>query len=321
MENLSLKVGYLSYTQRMDDMENKTNKTDFTKGEKGLLLTATDVEEYYAYKKQKKMAEVMDALARSEGVIEGVDDVQRAVERALRIHQAAVRVYPTRLLQARERLSQGKVRLDCWIGAGGETLTKVKAYEVKLAKRLGASELTLVLTPSLAEACRYAEIRKELRKIKRVAKKTCLKIWVDKRYPYSTAVRLARLGAEMGVQYISIPYFAGCERLRFELFGGCQLEVVGVETLADFKKMVGAGAGRIVTAHAYEFYNQWMKEVESIRYTPPKVEAVKEEKAPPKPKEEEKKMENTEKVQENQPKKDPETDYRCRLEGTELKFL
>ena len=272
----------MSYTQRMENVENKTSQTECTK-EKGLLLTASDAEEYYAYKKQKKIAEIMDALSHTEGVIEGVDDVQRATERAMRIHQAAVRMTPTRLLQAKEYLPRGKVRLDCWIGGNGETLTKVKMREARLAKRLGASELTLVLTPSLVESCRYVEICKELRKLKRVAKKNCLKVWLDKQYPYSTLAHLARLSAEVGAQYVSVPYFAGCERLRFELFNGCQLEVFGVETLADFKKMTGAGVGRVVTSHGYDFYLQWMKEAEMIRYIPPKTEEEKVENATKKP--------------------------------------
>jgi hypothetical protein len=204
--------------------------------------------------------------------------------------------------------------MDCWIGGNGETLTKVKAYETRLARKMGATELTLVLTPSWVEACRYAEIRKEIKRIKRVAKTTPLKVWLDRQYPYSTVAHLARLGAEVGVQYVSVPYFAGCERLRFELFGDCRLEVFGVETLADFKKMVGAGVGRIVTARAFDFYKQWMKEAEEIRYIPPKIETIKPEKTGEKPK-------DSEKVEQNIPAKSPEIERRPKMEGGELKFL
>lgn len=303
----------------MENVENKTNNVECTKdamgqADKGLLLTATDAEEYYAYKKQKKVAEIMDALAHTEGVVEGMDDVQRAVERAMRLHQVSIRMTPTRLMQAREYLTRGKLGIDCWIGGNGETLTKVKVYEARLARKMGASELTLVLTPSWVESCRYAEIRKELKRIRRVAKTTCLKVWLDKQYPYSTVSHLVRLGAEVGVQYVSIPYFAGCERLRFELFGDCRLEVFGVETLADFKKMIGAGVGRIVTARGFDFYKQWMKEAEEIRYIPPKMEAIKPEKTLENPKNEERKGENM-------PLKSSETETRPKTEAGELKFL
>ena len=150
---------------------------------------------------------------------------------------------------------------------------------------------------------------------------------MDKSYPYASILRVARICSEVGAQYFSIPYFAGCERLRFDLTGGCALEISDVETLADFKKMQGAGVGRIVTSHIWEIYSEWMREVDQIGL------AV-----------EEKKVENSVKVEEKQPEMpkieqktenkaletpknaivktyNPETDYSCRLENGRLKFM
>lgn len=250
----------------MENMENKTKTNEnFTKAEEGrLLLSETDAQEYYAYKKQRKIAQIMAALARSEGMLDGKDDIQRVAERAARIHQAAVRVTPTYFTLAKEYLSRGNVRVDCLIGGNGETVTRVKEYEAKLMRKMGASELTVAVTPSWLEGCRYAEIKKELRRLMRVAKNASIKVWVENTYPYATVAHVGRIASEVGARYLSVPYFAGCERLRFDLFGGCKLEVVGVETLADFKKMIGAGVGRIVTAYGFDMYAQWMKEVEEI---------------------------------------------------------
>ena len=266
LKKAGIKRRDLLHTWHMDNMENKTKSSeDFTKAEEGrLFLSETDAEEYYAYKKQKKIAQIMSALARSEGILDGKDDIQRVAERAARIHQAAVRVTPTYFTLAKEYLSRGNVRVDCVIGGNGETVTKVKEYEAKLMRKMGASELTVAVTPSWLEGCRYAEIKKELRRLIRVAKNTSVKVWVENSYPYATVARVARIAAEVGARYFSIPYFAGCERLRFDLHSGCKLEVVGVETLADFKKMIGAGVGRIVTAYGFDMYSQWMKEVEEI---------------------------------------------------------
>ena len=56
----------------MDDMENKTKMSEVSTKEEGrLLLSEKDAAEYYAYKKQKKIAHIMGALARSEGVVDG----------------------------------------------------------------------------------------------------------------------------------------------------------------------------------------------------------------------------------------------------------
>jgi hypothetical protein len=72
--------------------------------------------------------------------------------------------------------------------------------------------------------------------------------------------------------------------------------------------MIGAGVGRILTSHAWELYNEWMKETEKVVTFTPKEELEKP-KTEPKP------------LPPELPcKPNPQTDYRCRLEGTQLKF-
>jgi deoxyribose-phosphate aldolase len=259
----------------MEDMENKSIENDSTKDNENLTaekmpktpvtLSPTDAAEYRAYKKEKKMLEINEAIARSESVVGAQDDAVRVMERASRIRQAAIRVSPSRFLQVKEYLMRGSVKVDCVIGGDGEMMPKVKAYEAKLARRLGAKELTVAVTPSLLDACRYGEIKKELRRVKRAAKKACVKVGMNGGYSYATVARVARIAAEVGAQYFSIPYFVGCERIRFDLAGGCQLEVTEVETLADFKKMMGAGVGRVVTSHGFEIYSEWIKEAENMK--------------------------------------------------------
>ena len=138
LKKAGIKCRRLLHTWHMDNMENKTKSSEnFTKAEEGrLLLSETDAEEYYAYKKQKRIAQIMSALARSEGILDGKDDIQRVAERAARIHQAAVRVTPTYFTLAKEYLSRGNVRVDCVIGGNGETVTKVKEYEAKLMRKM-----------------------------------------------------------------------------------------------------------------------------------------------------------------------------------------
>ena len=266
----------MSHTLHMDDMENKTKTTEPTKEEGRLLLSETDAAEYYAYKKQKKITQILDALARSEGVLDGKEDAQRVVERAARIHQAALRVTPTYFYSAREYLSRSNIHVDCLIGGNGETVTKVKTYEARLMKKMGAKELTVAVTPSWLDGCRYAETKKELRRFMRVAKGLNVKVWMGSHYPYATISRVGRIASEVGAKYFSIPYFTGCERLRYDLFDGCRLEVVGVDNLTDFKKMIGAGVGRIVTAYGFDMYTQWMKEAEQTENLPKKEEGKQE---------------------------------------------
>lgn len=246
-------------------MENKTNGEIQTKdeAERGLLISRSDAEEFRAYKRQKRIGEIMMAISRSATPIGAKEDAVRIAERATRLRQAAVKITPSRFVQARDYLTKNHVKIDMIVGGNGETLAKVKAFEAKAARKLGASELTVVATPSLVATCRYGEIKKELKKIARAAKGVCLKVWIDKNYPFTTIARMARISAEVGAKYFCVPYFAGCERLRYDLSFGCLLEISDVETLADFKKMAAAGMGRIVSSHISEIYAEWLKEVEA----------------------------------------------------------
>lgn len=250
-------------------MENSGNKNNFEISTKetandGVTISTKDAEEYRAYKRQKKIAEITGALSRSATPIDAKGDMKRLTERAARFRQKAVKVTPTQLLQVKSYLLKSKVELDCIVGGDGETISKVKAYEAKLARRAGAKELTLVLAPSMILTCCYGEIKKEIKRIKRAAKTATVKVWVDKKYPFPMLARIARICSEMGAAYFCVPYFTGCEKLRYDLFKTCGLEVSEVETLADFKKMAGAGVERIVTSHISEIYTEWMKEAENM---------------------------------------------------------
>ncbi len=146
------------------------------------------------------------------------------------------------------------------------------------------------------------------------------------------------------MKYLSVPNFAGCERVRMDLTDGCALEVVGVETGAEYRKLVEAGVARIVTDRAWEIYADWLREaneravVQTVENLPTlqdtqRVSVQNHEIAG--------KAENALKKENNQeresvgkpvvpllPRPQEETrfspsemDYRCRLEGTQLKFL
>ena len=314
----------LSHNQRMETKtQQKQAFTNANEGATNVLISSKDAEEYKAYKRQKKVSEIMSAMSRSETSLLKGENVQRACERAARLKQSAVKVFPSALSAAGFYLSGTQVHIDCIIGGTGETLSKVKKYEAKLALKKKANELTLVIAPSLIDTLRYGEIKREIKRIAKLSKKAQLKVWVDKKYPYSTMARLARICSDVGVKYFSIPYFDGCERLRFDLRGGCLLEVSDVETVAQFKKLLSFGIGRVVTDKIWELYSEWMLEAEKISLEKPKPMETKKEEPPSPEKKEEKKEEktSTEKIEKAKKAYDPETDYCCRLEGTELKFI
>ena len=256
MEKNGINALVLSNTLRMEQVQ--AIKTE------GVTITTQEAEEYCAFKKQKKTAEILSAMRKTTALSKGLMDVTGLCERALRLQMASVKTLPTVFLGYRDAFLRNGVRADCIVGGTGETFAKVKACETKCAVRLGAREISLVLTPSLIANCRYAELKKEVKKVKRATKKCVLKACVLGEYPRATLLRLGRLVSELGVQYFSIPYFPGCETFKTELGDGCLLEVTGVKTLEDFKRLTVAGVGRIVLSNAWELYVEWMREVENI---------------------------------------------------------
>ena len=256
MDNVDLLAG-----QKNSDGKSSTQTVE--RKEDVLRISNREALEYCAYKKQKKVSSIMEGISRAVCVLDEKEDVHRALAQAQRFRVSAIRVTPLQLEKNSAKFVERGVSADCIIGGNGETLSKVKACEAKLALRLKARQLTVTLAPSYINACRYAEMRREIRRIRRLAKKSILKVSVC---GGSTAnlSRLARICSEVGVDYFSIPYFHGCERIKAELSGGVKLEVVGVESLENYKKLVQAGVGRIVTSRIAEFYEKWIQEVEKI---------------------------------------------------------
>ena len=319
----------MSHTSCMENQEQE--KQDFTKAndffipEKRVSLSTQEAMEYRDYKRQKKRVEILSALAKSEGVLTGREDAGRISDRAAKIRQAAVRLTPIRLENAAEFFVRRGVAIDCIVGGNGETLAKVKAYEAKTAVKMGAKEITLILSPYQIEHCRYAEIKREIKRVLRAAKKAKIKVSVDKQYPRANMARLARLCGELGVAYFCIPYYDGCEVLRMDMSGGCKLQVSEVENLEQYRRLIGAGVGRIVTARAWEIYNEWMLEVEKIDF--PELTGEVDPQILEKTQEEEKPLLlppnfiGRESLLPLSERKLAETPTCCKTDGAELKFL
>jgi deoxyribose-phosphate aldolase len=309
-------------------METKLTQKDNSTKEKSILLSLSDAEEYKRFKRQKRVAEIMSLISNSESDLLRGENIQRTCERALRLKQAAVKVYPSSLVATAFYLRGTSVKLDCIIGGNGETLPKVKQYEAKIAMRRGANELTLTLSPTLIQACRYGELKREVKRIVRTAKKAGVKVWVDKNYPLSTLGKIVRLSGEAGAKFVSIPYFKGCEVLRFDLRGGCKLEVQGLQTGAEVERLLSSGVGRIVTDKAWDIYSEWMVAAERLT-VPQEEEPIEEKQEKSEEKKEEGKQEKDKDKTETPidngeskpPVSDPEKDYRCRLEGKQLVFF
>lgn len=283
--------------------------------EESVCISRREAEEYRAYKRKKLQADIANALASSESSILNGEDAGRVCERAIRLRQAAVKVPITRLAVASRYLAGSKVKLDCVVGGTGETLTKVKMLEARLAAKKKAAEITLVVAPSLVDGCRYGEIRKEVKKVRRAVGKVPLKVRVEQTASLTTLARIARIACETGAKFFSVPYFDECFRLNVNFTRGCALEVSSVNDTDAFRKLSRVGVGRIVTDRGFEIYAEWLKK----GYEELVAQSVKEEKEKNPPMEAGQDKAN-EKTGEKEKNASSETDYRCRVEGTKLTF-
>lgn len=246
-------------------MEREENLTKATTDSDSVLLPRKEAVEYYEYKRKKKREEICEAISRSECTLKEVSKVKSVCEKAHKLRQSAVRVTPVELVQIENSFKNGWVVADCVIGGTGETLPKVKAYEARLALRKKAKELTVMLSPSLLASRSYGGIRKELKKLRKIAKNALLKAYAPKGTEREVLSGMCRVCSEVGVDYFCVPYFVGCERLILELSGGCRLEVSEVSDTETYKKLSIAGVGRIVTDNAEYIYTEWLKELDKIR--------------------------------------------------------
>lgn len=236
----------------------------------GLVLSPAEAEEYCAFKRQKRVSEVYVALSKSEveTPIQNTGDVKKACETAKKIGSVAVRLSPNFLPVAFSFLQGSGILLDALVGGTGETLTKVKAYEAKKAIGAGASEITLVLSETAFSSGKTGEVKKEIKKVCKAAKKHPVKVRVfggDE----NAILRLCKLAEGGGAKFLSVPYYVGAEKLRREIGSACMLEITGVETPTDYKTLVLAGVERITTNSGEEIFSSLMDEAENTGFSVP----------------------------------------------------
>ena len=110
-----------------------------------------------------------------------------------------------------------------------------------------------------------------------------------------------------------------------DMSGGCKLQVSEVENLEQYRRLIGAGVGRIVTTRAWEIYNEWMLEVEKIDF--PELTGEVDPQILEKAQEEEKSLLlppnfiGRESLLPLSERKLAETPTCCKTDGAELKFL
>ncbi len=246
------------------ESENKLGKNS------GIVLSPSEAEEYCEFKRQKRIAEVAAALAKSEPYAADRElfqgELKKIADSAKRVKAAAVRANPLHVAYLRGLLEGSGTTVDCVVGGIGETIAKVKGYEAKLAVRGGAREITLIPSYCALKSGRTGDTKREIKRVCRAARRAIVKVAADKSLTYAEMLRLAKLASECGAKYLTVEFFPDCGRLKRDLHDSCMLEVTGVETAGDYKSLIAAGTERIGTSHAEEIYAELMKEAENCSF-------------------------------------------------------
>lgn len=220
--------------------------TDFTGA--SIVLSPAEAEEYCVFKRKKRVDEVLAALKKT--VILPPEDlsaaeISKCAEAARGVKALALRV-PSNKVAAARNASAGGAAVDAIVGGNGETSWQVKRYEAKRALRDGAGRITLILSPSAVQTGKTGETKREIKKVCKAVKKRPVTVALPENVAARTDKaawkKIAGLAADYGAKYLSVPFFAGAEELRTFLKDTCMLEVTGVQTAADFKTMIAAGA-------------------------------------------------------------------------------
>ncbi len=264
----------LSYTRSMEKSIGQSGAQTVETKRTGILLSDSEAEEYRNFKRQKYIAAVNQNIRRACLDLTEVNSVQEISELCALAKKhliATVRTTPDRLPTVRAALLESQTKIDVLLGGTGKTLWKVKAYETKLCVRSGAGELTVMPNPAFLETEKFTELKKELKKILKKAKTIPVKVFIAKQGELPKLFRLSRLLKELGVG-MSVPYFLGVERIKLDDKTGSFLEVRGVETAAEYQKMIGAGVERIQTSRLVEIYAELIKEAENYSFSVPVAE-------------------------------------------------
>ena len=241
-----------------------------------IVLSPAEAEEYCIFKRQKRVEEVLNSLKKTVLAPEkdlSFDELKKCAETARASRSVAVRVPPNKVVFTRNALSGSGVLTDCVVGGNGETTAQVKRYETKRAVRDGAGRITLILSSTAVKTGRWNEVKKDIKKVCRAAKKRPVTVALHSDSSKTTGAnewkKLAALSADCGARYISVPFYRGAAELRGFLKDTCMMEVTCVNNSADFKTLVASGVECLGVLGLETIRAELLYEAENCSFTVP----------------------------------------------------
>lgn len=244
---------------------------DGAKADGSVMISAEEAKEYCAYRRKKAADEVNATFKRAVLRAEETDflydaELKKLALSAKNLSATAVRVPLGRLAALKGWLQGSGVKADVLVGRGGETTAKVKRYETKRAVGGGAERITLHISPVAVRAGKFAEIKREVKKVKKAAKKIPLTVALpDSDAAYvseSVLLSIGKILAEQGGGCLSIPFRRGIGALCLKLQGTCVAEITGVCTAEEYEEAAKNTAAIVCPVRAEEIRRKLLKDAD-----------------------------------------------------------
>ncbi len=230
-----------------------------------MILSAAEAAEYGEFKRTRREAEISVSLHK---LI--VDASRRETDKftlksacncVRKLFSYGVLVSPVGIAAAKRHLAESESYVIALVGGTGETLLSVKRYEAKKAIAAGAKEIRLVLCYSALKAGNLGYLKREVKKLKKTARKLALVVSVEDHTLSSDEVALAvRCACDGGADAV-------CVRGETELVlralrvsaGKIRVDASGVENAEQLRALQKAGAACITTACAEKIAEEMYK--------------------------------------------------------------
>lgn len=243
-------------------------------GMEGTVISAAEAVEYGEFKRTKREAEI--AVACKKLLVDASRRetdryaLKTACESARKLGAYGVLVSPVGVAPAKKHLSGSTTYVSCLVGGTGETLMPVKKLEAKKAISLGARDIRLVLCYSALRAGNLSYLKREVKKVRRAAKKLPLSVSLEDHTLSEDEVALGvRAAAEGGADAVCVRGETQLLLRALRAGGGkVRVDASCIENAEQMRSLAKAG-GRLMQTDvperiAKEMYEQAKEETERV---------------------------------------------------------
>ncbi len=225
--------------------------------ENGTFLSAAEAAEYGEFKRTRREAEIAVSLHKvivdasheaSRGTLKGACSCVR------RLFSYGVLVPPVLAASAKKYLAGSESYVIACIGGTGETLPSVKKYEARKCISQGAKEIRLFPCGSALKAGDLSYLRREVKRVKRAARKLSVILSLEDRSFTEEEVALGtRAACEGGADGVCVRGEVALVLRALRVSAGkLRVDASHVENAEQMRSLLKAGAGLITTACAEE---------------------------------------------------------------------